>query len=212
MISWFWPGEIFHGSHLSIKEMWMTAVTEFKVFILWTPASEVMGDNLALFADVCRRIVSSFGLLLLWPNTMTKRGLSRKGFIWLTLPHCSQNWRKSGQQLKPCRNLDAGANAEAMGESSSLSCFLLEAKTTCPGMALPTMACPDPLIPIYQWLRKSLVIKKCLESDLMKVIFSIDVPPSLVVSGLLHLPGHQTNHTVQFFVSLCLQLIYANCT
>jgi hypothetical protein len=46
---------------------------------------------------------------------MTKTKLGRKGFIWLTLlqHHCSSS-RKSGQELKQGRNLEAGADAEVM--------------------------------------------------------------------------------------------------
>ena len=41
----------------------------------------------------------------------------RKGFIWLTLYHCS-----SGQELKQGRNLEAGANAEVMERCCLLTC------------------------------------------------------------------------------------------
>jgi hypothetical protein len=41
---------------------------------------------------------------------MTKSKLRRKGFIQLTFPHCC----KSGQELTQDRNLEAGADAEAM--------------------------------------------------------------------------------------------------
>jgi hypothetical protein len=34
---------------------------------------------------------------------MTKKQLGRKGFIWLTLPHCCSSPRKSGLELKQVR-------------------------------------------------------------------------------------------------------------
>jgi len=57
--------------------------------------------------------VNYLWVLLLWWDTMTKVG-ERKGFIWLMFPyHCFYHWRKSGQDLKQGRNLEAGAGAEA---------------------------------------------------------------------------------------------------
>jgi hypothetical protein len=40
--------------------------------------------------------------------------LGRKGFIWFTLPHSSPSWKEVIQELKQGRNLEAGADAEAM--------------------------------------------------------------------------------------------------
>jgi len=48
----------------------------------------------------------------------------------------------SGQELKQDRNLEAGADAEAMEESCLLACsacFLIEPRTISPGMAPCTM-------------------------------------------------------------------------
>ena len=46
--------------------------------------------------------------------------MGRKGFIQLTLPHCSfvYHQRKSGQELTQGRNLEAGADAEAMEDAA----------------------------------------------------------------------------------------------
>jgi hypothetical protein len=58
--------------------------------------------------------------------------------------------RKSGQELNQGRNLEAGADAEAM-EAMLLTgvlplacsaCFLIEPRTTSPGMTPPTMGPP----------------------------------------------------------------------
>jgi hypothetical protein len=64
------------------------------------------------------------------------------GFIWLSVHHP----RKSGQELKQDRNLQARADAEAMEGAAYwlvhipwVACFLIEPKFTCPGMAPPTM-------------------------------------------------------------------------
>ena len=40
--------------------------------------------------------------------------MGRKGFIWFTLPHSSPSWKEVIQELKQGRNLEAGADAEAM--------------------------------------------------------------------------------------------------
>jgi hypothetical protein len=48
--------------------------------------------------------------------------------------------RKSGLELTQGRGLEAGADAEAMEWCwVCSSCFLIEPRTTCPGMAPPTM-------------------------------------------------------------------------
>ena len=52
---------------------------------------------------------------------MTKSKIGNKGFIWLTLPHCSSSLKKSGQELKQGRNLETGTE-EAMKECCLLTC------------------------------------------------------------------------------------------
>jgi len=47
---------------------------------------------------------------------MTKSNLGRKGFIWLTDPE------SQSIELKPGRNLEAAADAEAMEECCLLAC------------------------------------------------------------------------------------------
>lgn len=49
----------------------------------------------------------------------------RKVFVWPALPHCVYYWRKSGQELKEGRILDAGANAEAMDGCCLFAFFLI---------------------------------------------------------------------------------------
>jgi hypothetical protein len=64
---------------------------------------------------------------------MTKSKLKRKGF---TPP-------KSGKELKQGWNLEAGADAEAVERCCLLACsacFLIELRTTSPGMAPPQWA------------------------------------------------------------------------
>jgi hypothetical protein len=56
-------------------------------------------------------------------NIMTKKQVGRKGFIQLTLPHCCSSPRKSEQELTQDRNLEAGADAEAMEGCCLLACF-----------------------------------------------------------------------------------------
>ena len=43
-----------------------------------------------------------------------KPKLRRTGFIWLTPPRGCSSLKESGQELKQGRNLEAGADAEAM--------------------------------------------------------------------------------------------------
>ena len=70
-----------------------------------------------------------------------------KGLFCLGSHIIVHHWRKSGQELKQGRNLEAGADAEAMEECCLLVCsswlvqpaFFIEATTTSPGMAPPTM-------------------------------------------------------------------------
>ena len=61
------------------------------------------------------------------------------GLYFCTIVH---HCRKSGQELKQGRNLEAGADPEAMEGCCLLACsacFLIEPRTTRPGMAPPTM-------------------------------------------------------------------------
>jgi hypothetical protein len=56
---------------------------------------------------------------------MTKKKVGRKGFIWLILLDHSptvHHWT-SAQELKAGRNLEVGADAEAMEECCFLACF-----------------------------------------------------------------------------------------
>jgi hypothetical protein len=75
-----------------------------------------------------------------WPKVKS----SREGVLGLTLP---QHWSPL-KEVNPGRNLDAGADLEAMEGGCLLTyspclpcsaCFLIEPKTTSPGMAPPTM-------------------------------------------------------------------------
>jgi hypothetical protein len=62
--------------------------------------------------------------------------------------------RKSGQKLKQGRNLEAGADAEAMEgmlltgllSMTCSACFVIELKTTSPGIAPPKMGWASPTI------------------------------------------------------------------
>ena len=56
-----------------------------------------------------------------WPN------LEREGLTWFLFPHHCYYWRKAGQELKQGRNLEAGADAEAMVWSCLLACSSLVA-------------------------------------------------------------------------------------
>jgi hypothetical protein len=54
-------------------------------------------------------------------NIITKKQLGRKGFIWLTLPHCCSSLKevRTGTQA----GQGAGADEEAMEGCSLLACF-----------------------------------------------------------------------------------------
>jgi hypothetical protein len=59
-------------------------------------------------------------------------------------------WREAGQELKQGRKLKAGADSEAMEEMfltgllplACSACFLIEPRTTSPGIGPPTMGPP----------------------------------------------------------------------
>ena len=54
---------------------------------------------------------------------MTGSRMERKGFIWLKLPHCSSPLKEVRSENKQDRNLEAGADAEAMEDCCLLPCF-----------------------------------------------------------------------------------------
>jgi hypothetical protein len=73
---------------------------------------------------------------------MTKSKLGRKEFIQLTLPHCYSSPKKVRMETQQDKNLEAGANREAMEGCCLLSqsaCFLIEPRMTSLGMAPPAM-------------------------------------------------------------------------
>jgi hypothetical protein len=81
--------------------------------------------------------------------------LRRKRFIQLTLPHCCSSPKDVRTELKQGRNLEAGADAEAMEKEvlntglfslACSACFHVEPRTTSPGMAPPTMGWAIPLL------------------------------------------------------------------
>ena len=53
-----------------------------------------------------------------------KPKLRRTGFIWLTPPRGCSSLKESGQELKQGRNLEAGADAEAMEGAAYWLAFL----------------------------------------------------------------------------------------
>jgi hypothetical protein len=67
------------------------------------------------------RQVSQSRFLFLHKTSWPRSKLGRKGFI--QLPHCYHHQRKSGQKLTQGRNLEAGADAEAMKVCCLLDCF-----------------------------------------------------------------------------------------
>ena len=93
--------------------------------------------------------------------------LGRKGFIWLHFHIVVHHSRKSGQELKQGRNLEAGADAEAMEAFCLLACspWLLQPALTqnhLPEMAPPTMVwvLPHQSLDknITYWLAYSLIL------------------------------------------------------
>jgi hypothetical protein len=77
-------------------------------------------------------------------NIMTKKQLGRKGFIQLTLPHCCSSPRKSGLELKQVRKQEQMHKPWRyvtywLASPPCSACFLIEHRTTSPGMAPPTM-------------------------------------------------------------------------
>ena len=82
---------------------------------------------------------------------MTEGNWGRDGFVWLMCP--GHHWRTSGQERIQGRNLEAGADAEAMEgyclltgllSMTSSVCFLLEARTYSPEWSHPQCDGPSP--------------------------------------------------------------------
>ncbi|KRY94820.1 hypothetical protein T4B_1409, partial [Trichinella pseudospiralis] len=78
---------------------------------------------------------------------MTKASWGEKGLFGLGFHLTVHHQRKSEQELEQGRNLEAGADAEFMKERvlvigllllACSACFLIEPRTTSPGMAPPT--------------------------------------------------------------------------
>ena len=73
---------------------------------------------------------------------VTKEAWRGKGLFGLPFHVAVHHWRMSGQELKHGRNLEAGADAEAIEECCLLACsacFLIKPRTTSLGMAPPTV-------------------------------------------------------------------------
>lgn len=80
----------------------------------------------------------SLGFLFLCYNTSNKSNLQREGFVpaynfWVTVYHL----RKSGQELKQVRNLEAGHRGVLLTGLLLMvcsACLLIEPKTNSPGL------------------------------------------------------------------------------
>jgi hypothetical protein len=90
---------------------------------------------------------------------MTKATQGGKGLFHSQFHKTVHHQRKSGQELKQGKNLEAGADAEAMEGCfmACLACFLIEPRTIGPGMEPPTVGWALP-----HKLKNAL--KACLES------------------------------------------------
>jgi hypothetical protein len=86
-------------------------------------------------------------------NIMTKKQIGEESLFSLHFHIAVHHQRKSGLEFTQGRNLEAGADAEPMEGCCSLDAspglfsllfffFLIELRTTNPGMALPTMDPP----------------------------------------------------------------------
>lgn len=63
----------------------------------------------------------------------------------LTLLHCSTSMKKSGQELKQERNMEAGADKEALEGCCFSACFLRgSSRTSSPGLPPSTTGCALP--------------------------------------------------------------------
>jgi hypothetical protein len=78
---------------------------------------------------------------------MTKATWGGKGLFSSHFHITVHHQRKSGQELKQDRNLEAGADAEALERCCLLACsgcFLIEPRTTRLDIASPKMGWPHP--------------------------------------------------------------------
>jgi hypothetical protein len=100
-----------------------------EVIIIWV----VLENLLVMFWCVLCEEASIFQLLTFFWGVMVRVSitvikhhiqseLGRKGFSWLILLHGSPTLKEARQELKQGRNLEAGADAEAMGGCCLLAC------------------------------------------------------------------------------------------
>lgn len=122
----------------------------------------------------------SFQFLLLWQNARTwKASWGGKGFIQRTFLHCRPSLKQSGKELKQDKDLEAGANTEAMEGAAYwlaphglLRLFFYKTGTTSPGW------------PHTQWARPSLISGQQGSqgwNHSWVVEFPYSVPPSLLL-------------------------------
>jgi len=107
-----------------------------------------------------------------------KGGLGGKGLFSLHFHSTVHHWQESGQELKQERNLEAGADAEAMEKCSllvCLACLLIEPRTTSPGVDPPVTSWNLP----HQSLIKNMPYT-VVYSTLCEGIFSVEAPCSLM--------------------------------
>jgi hypothetical protein len=121
-----------------------------------------------------------------WP----KSNLERKGFIWLTLPHCCSS--PEGSQDRNSNRTGPVGRSWCRGHGGVLltvacsACFLIEPKTISPGMAPPTMGWE-----LHHWS----LIDKMLYSLILWRHFSTEDPSSLMTRACVKLT-HKTSECI----------------
>lgn len=126
-----------------------------KFFFIILPLSRGHRDLLYFVTlnGIWTMILSSYGFLFLWwINSMTKSKLWRTGTFWLILSHCSQSFKEVRIETQIWQ--ECGGRSSCRGHGEVLfndlllmpysACFLIECKTTSPGLVPSNLQCAGP--------------------------------------------------------------------
>lgn len=130
----------------------------------WKTAS-----SLQILLEIFPAILFVLRLLLLWWNTVTRARWGGKGWFGLHFHILVNHWKRSGQELKKSRNLEAGDDAGAM---EGTAYWLASHGLLSPAMVPLTM---DWDFPINLLLRKC-PLQDCLLPDLGETFSHLRFP------------------------------------
>ena len=88
-------------------------------------------------------------------NTLTKGNLERKGLFGFHIPITSNHWETSRQELSQKQRQEPGCSVEC--SSQCWACFLIQLRTTCPGVGLPTSIINQSMYALQTYLASRLL-------------------------------------------------------